>query len=711
MTVERRVMLLLSAVLAIGCGRGPDAARGKMTTGPAARVDASTGSDADVLAASPPAEPACAEFTDRSGQPGWFSLGLLRSIAEWEPHPANGNLVFAISAAGAGDQPHATSSMCPECSPAGRRLWRSGDGGRRFCLVDLAADIQFVLPATGNAQVVYVLGNRAGQSVFFRSHDGGLTWADRAAPGVSGVVRLYVDPRSADTVMAVGMEATNFSKASPVRRTVDGGKNWTVAGPDLPEMGQFYAARLDLGNPDQLYLNGYFDSGAVRGSTRLGLPTLVRLVISQNAWQIVHRASAFSDFMNLEAVDLRSRLYRRDVDGRGYLRSDDGGLTWSAIDGQGLRALQAEPLPPGDLFALSVAGASRSLVRSSDGGRVWTTLASHPIDDSAGASWIRLASTKPRTFLMLAGLTFSISTDDGSTWEPVFSDTGRASSVVIAPSTPPVVYLSAFGGLLRSEDGGLKWTPRRLPGRLLAIRASSPHELFAGSSGHGLNRSDDGGRTWKQVARFPASALAVTSKMPDLLHAATSNGVVFRSDDGGASWREMPRIDWAVEDKDIVAMATAESAPAVSYLLESAGELATTTDGWRTSTIRRAPAQTATITVHPTAPATLLALGERVWRSTNGGEAWTDLSSTLPATGPYVKLSFDPRMPATLYLLTAASPPWRSDDGGTTWRPLSRGFPPGTGVLDMAIDTSSAGTYIVLAERGLGPFKTTSGGE
>src|SRR5262249_58933668 len=58
----------------------------------------------------------------------------------------------------------------------------------------------------------------------------------------------------------------------------------------------------------------------------------------------------------------------------------------------------------------------------------------------------------------------------------------------------------------------------------------------------GLERSDDGGRTFRTVAGFPSglgldlSALLVDATTPTTLYAASLSQGVWRSTDGGATW-------------------------------------------------------------------------------------------------------------------------------------------------------------------------------
>jgi photosystem II stability/assembly factor-like uncharacterized protein len=115
-------------------------------------------------------------------------------------------------------------------------------------------------------------------------------------------------------------------------------------------------------------------------------------------------------------------------------------------------------------------------------------------------------------------------TDAGRTWQPIFDDqpTGSIGDIAIAPSNPNVIYvgsgeglqrpdLSTGDGMYRSNDGGKTWTHLGLrEGQQIASIAVDPKDenrLFVAVLGHpygpieerGVYRSTDGGRTFQRV--------------------------------------------------------------------------------------------------------------------------------------------------------------------------------------------------------------------
>jgi hypothetical protein len=75
-----------------------------------------------------------------------------------------------------------------------------------------------------------------------------------------------------------------------------------------------------------------------------------------------------------------------------------------------------------------------------------------------------------------------------------------------------------------------------------------------------------------------------------------------------------------------------------------------------------------------------------VFKTTNGGAAWTDLSGNLPNI-PVNDLVIDPDIPNTLYVATDIGV-FASSDGGTSWSTFSSGLP-GVAVLGLKLDRGS----------------------
>ncbi|TME98364.1 MAG: hypothetical protein E6I39_10365 [Chloroflexi bacterium] len=119
------------------------------------------------------------------------------------------------------------------------------------------------------------------------------------------------------------------------------------------------------------------------------------------------------------------------------------------------------------------------------------------------------------------------------------------------------------GGVLRSDDGGRTWRPSGLDGwvvKSLAISAAAPGRVYAGTEPACLFVSEDRGETWRELGGFrrifsrrfwfsPAErpfkayvqGIALSPKDPDLIVAGIEAGAVVRSADAGRSWQDHRR--------------------------------------------------------------------------------------------------------------------------------------------------------------------------
>jgi hypothetical protein len=97
-----------------------------------------------------------------------------------------------------------------------------------------------------------------------------------------------------------------------------------------------------------------------------------------------------------------------------------------------------------------------------------------------------------------------------------------------------------------------------------------------------------------------------------------------------------------------------------------------------------------------------------IFKTTNGGQSWTDVSGTLP-NAPLNAIVVDPADPSQIYVGTDVGV-FKSNDGGTTWLAQSIGLP-NVGVMDLVLNR--AGSRLFAFTHGRGAWvsdRTTVGG-
>lgn len=266
--------------------------------------------------------------------------------------------------------------------------------------------------------------------------------------------------------------------------------------------------------------------------------------------------------------------------------SDDGtGISWrrasTGIEHRNIYSLACRRR--GEEVTLFAGAEPASLYRSDDLGESWRDLPAlravpgtdkwhfPPPPHIAHVKSITLHPTRPHTlYACVEQGALLASDDDGESWteldaysrpdDPTYRDAHR---IALHPKVPAIAYLTTGVGTYRSDDGGGSWRALmqrggRLgypdfvfldphdPERLYVAGAEkSPKEWPAeGTANSAVLRSDDGGRTWRELRRgLPALIDGGIEAMSRhswpggaTLSFATAKGEIYASDDGGEGW-------------------------------------------------------------------------------------------------------------------------------------------------------------------------------
>jgi photosystem II stability/assembly factor-like uncharacterized protein len=246
---------------------------------------------------------------------------------------------------------------------------------------------------------------------------------------------------------------------------------------------------------------------------------------------------------------------------------------------------------------------------------------------------------------------------------------GRVTRVAGVPGNANVFYLaSASGGVFKSTDGGVTWSPIFDEEPVAAIGslavASSDHNvLYVGTGeanlrgnavpGDGIYKSVDAGKTWTHVLTLVGhiGTMAVDPRNADVAFAAVlGHGFgpnpergVYRTRDGGRTWQQVLRKDADTGASDV---AIDPTNPHIVF----AGL-------WQ---VRRRP-----WTLTSGGP------GSGLYMSRDGGDTWKRLAGKGLPDGIWGKVgvAVAPSDGRRVYALVEAEEGglFRSDDGGDTW--------------------------------------------
>ena len=253
---------------------------------------------------------------------------------------------------------------------------------------------------------------------------------------------------------------------------------------------------------------------------------------------------------------------------------------------------------------------------------------------------------------------------------------GRVVAVAGHPVERGVFYFGACaGGVWKTADGGTYWENvsdgyfETASVGAIAVSQSDPNVVYAGtgeacirgnvSHGDGVYRSTDGGRTWRNVGLRDTRHIAsvrVHPSDPDIAYVAALGHAfgpndergVFRTTDGGESWeRVLDRGDRA----GAADLCMDPGNPRVLY----AAMWETLRQPW--SFTSGGP-------------------GSGIFRSTDGGDTWDDLTGNrgLPeGVKGRIGVAVSPAMQGRVWAIVEAEEGglFRSDDGGETWQHLT----------------------------------------
>lgn len=272
-----------------------------------------------------------------------------------------------------------------------------------------------------------------------------------------------------------------------------------------------------------------------------------------------------------------------------------------------------------------------------------------------------------------AVIEFSQNQYDALRWRCIGPFRGGRSAAVTGVSGQPGLYYfgSTGGGVWKTEDGGRNWgniSDGYFGGSIgaVAVSNSDPNILYVGegektvrgnvSSGQGMWKSTDGGKTWIKCgleASRHIPRIRIHPQNPNLVYAAvlgdlyrpTAERGVYRSTDGGQKWELVLFVN--------------DNAGAVDLIMDPFNPSTLYASTWN---VRRTPYSFSSG-----------GEGSGLWKSTDGGNNWTELSRNkgLPSgILGIIGIAASPVQRDLLWAIVEADDGgvFRSDDGGDTWK-------------------------------------------
>jgi photosystem II stability/assembly factor-like uncharacterized protein len=626
-------------------------------------------------------------------------------------------------------------------SPVGG-VWKSTDGGASwtpkfptnqgsFAIGALALDPsnpQNVWAGTGEPNNVR---GAQGDSYFgmgiYRSTNGGSSWSKVGGTTFDGCFIADLSVVDSNTIVAAVLEFPGVQNPAcgmarrGVWRTTDGGSNWTKI--TLPNSSQQAPSDFSQppGSPSTIYLATYYD-GVYRSTnggaswTNLGIENLDRGAVTAYDANIAY--VAYADPVTHDLA--------------GVFKTIDGGAHWSSVVGPGGPDTPCDENPPGpravcdNILTLAVdpndsttffVGGVR-LFRYTSSGATATLIGhgncSECIHNDQRAS---VFDASHRLWIGSDGGIYRSNDLGASFLNRNGSGAGALAIVEFYPWTSGSIADGTFIGGTQ-DDGVVKYTSSTglnwrmdLGGDGGATAFESPSTYYGSNFGPALYKTVDGGATYTDVSgpwsgdnaqMYPPLEMSPSSS--STLYRGTNR--IWKTTDGADSWSPISPI-YAEYQAFVSAIGLAASNVNVLYAgwtwpTDANGnatgptQLRYTTNGgatWTDVPSAQLPNRYITdIAVDPANPNNVVATfsgfgAPHVYRTTNGGTVWRNISGNLPDT-PVNAVAVDyTTSPESIFVGTDVGVFW-SADGGTTWGDTSESLPQ-TVVMDLRIDGSS----------------------
>jgi photosystem II stability/assembly factor-like uncharacterized protein len=589
----------------------------------------------------------------------------------------------------------------------GDGVYKSTDGGATWNHLGLKESerISAIVINPNNSDIVYVgaLGHAFGpndERGVFMTTDGGKTWTKTLyIDSQHGVSDLEIDP-SNPNILYAGMWSfdrkpwthRSGSEKGGLYKSIDGGRTWNKLTNGLPKLIGRIGVRVAPSNPNVVYAMLEAKEGMLYRSDDRGenfrMVSKNESIVSRGFYYTRVRVNPTNEN---QVYAVASTLFT----------SVDGGKTFRSITGKthiDYHALWQDPKNPKRMWN----GQDGGIAVTYDGGESWEAVYNIPL----GQFYQIHADNRQPFYYIMGGLQDNGSwTGPSRTREPagIMNDDWRMVSfgdgfyMINNPDEPEQYLSESQGGNIvftdfrnREQQQVNPWGRGSQGGPAAGQKyrfnwnspiVFSPHEkttvYFAGNV---VFKSPDFGKTWQQISQ-------------DL----TTNDPEKQKDAGGPVAIENTGAEY---HSTIISIAESPAAKDQIWVGTDDGNLQLTTDGGRnwTNLTRNIPGLGANSPVSHVEPSRTGAsvayvsfdrhmlddFRPYIFKTTDGGKTWTNLSANLPPKAYVQIIREDPKNTDLLYAGTEVGL-FASYNGGRQWIPLNLKNLPNVSVHDIVI--------------------------
>lgn len=513
----------------------------------------------------------------------------------------------------------------------------------------------------------------------WKSTNDGLTWTSIFDNGGTTTIgTIAVDPNNPQ-ILYVGTGENNAGCEDyfgiGLVRSADGGATWKTRNGSgtatLEDLSYFANVVVDPRDSNHLVVGGQ-TRACNTGNQRSGA-----LYSSNDAGVSWTRRLDNASIYEIQQDPTVRDIFWAATD-KGIYKSIDNGVTWTVQTASGLPngntgRTELTIAPSNSSYVYALFGSPNELWRTTDGGKSWTRQAT---GNSAcdGQCWynmvLRVHTTDPNTVIRGTIHVFR-STDGGKNWTDLSNDWGASQKVhqdthelLMNPHEPNTFYVGCDGGIWKTTDLGATFQNRNPGLNITQFYAVDVHPTDTGiicggaQDNSSLARRDN--NTWE-------------------LQEVTGDGFVCLIDPKDPNYAFLTSYP-----NDTPSIYRSTTGPFGSFQFisgTSSGIKGGESANWVTP-----------YTLDPSSPNVMYLGTTHVYRSVDHGTTWTPVGPadlTGGSGGNILSLEVDRNFTQVIYAGTTGGKLWRSSNAGGEFTDISSGLPAGRSINDVAGDPTN----------------------
>ena len=546
-------------------------------------------------------------------------------------------------------------------------LWHTTNNGQSWTTSSDSWEglgISDILIDPKNPQIMYVAtGDRDHYAVHsygvLKSIDGGTTWSSSGLNTLSRIYKLVMDKEDSKIILA--------ATCCGLYRTIDGGLNWTLIN-SIPA-NNIYDIAFKPGDNTTVYAISYdavFDHDVGKYIRDFGFHKSTDNGITFNELALPFPKNALNRAEIGVSANAPNQVYLYCSEGEtsafyGLYKSTNSGASFAKIAGPSDQVVHPE----------SSASLTINDVLLYQGWYDWT-MQINPLNVNE---------------MYLGGAGMIRTRDGGSTWEYIAGYNSGAGAIHVdfhAVEYNPItnrVFLGSDGGVWREPYTGLEWTP--LNDGLITTQnyslSSSPNgkNILVGNQDNSTFYFN--GEDWDIITGGDGMQCVIDPARPEILYTSSQLGLIYKIDNGKFGLSLSSQITNQASRWETVLKMDPSFRNVLYTLYEDVWKTSDGGDSWQNISNGKidSPHQVLElIEIAPSDPDRLYVADRyELFKTTDGGETWNSITRTWDIFEGIGDIEIDPEDPNRVWVVTWSGRVFQTENGGDTWANISGTLP------------------------------------